>query len=106
MDFPETLTIEVTQDDIENGAPKSAFTCAVALATNRLLGIEAIDTAGNLVGAGVTPNDIEVWDENSVSAVYPLPLEAAGFVRGFDRSKKGAKPFTFTTLPRIAPVML
>lgn len=76
-----TYTINVTQDDIDNGVPDRAHLCPIAKAVNR-------DTGGRFVSVGsktilTVPGDHQL-----------LPDKAVRFIRRFDNRRR-VKPFTF-----------
>lgn len=78
-----TVTVEVTQDDIDAGRRKSCFGCPVARALRRAVGGDAW-----VVGPS--------WARALAdAAALPLPPEAARFVRSFD-DRSPVSPFTFT----------
>lgn len=82
-----TLTIEVTQDDIDMGEPGLHCLCAVALAIKRVTGQRA---SVGLNSIGLRPDGPEV----------PTPTDMAEFIDLFDEDKSLCRPETFIlTLP-------
>ena len=75
-----TLTVEVTQADIDNGKENDCFACPVALALARAAGrgVAEVDTAFATVNDVSTrlPDDVQVWianfDCNGPDAVKPF----------------------------------
>ncbi len=78
------MKIDLTQDEIDRGNPRSYTTCPVALAMRRCL---KLGTPGILVG--IRPGIIGLADGG-----YEMPKEVADFVRAFDAGKP-VKPITF-----------
>ena len=76
------MRIEVTFDDISSGEVCDGFRCPLALAINRATGRTAF----------VTHTDVAFAD--SVTRLFPLPVEASHWVREFDRLRL-ATPFGF-----------
>lgn len=79
-------TIEVTEADIEKGAPRDGCGCPLALAISRKLDYPRCSVAlGNAVlhGKGFYSEDI------------PLPEEACEFYHDFDYGRP-VSPFSFT----------
>ncbi|MCU1271002.1 MAG: hypothetical protein JWN74_2296 [Acidobacteriaceae bacterium] len=77
-----TLTIQVTEKDIEDGQCRDTWTCPVCLALFRSTGFKFVveqTTCYALVNR---------------NAPIPLPPEAIKFIRAFDASGHG-KPFEF-----------
>lgn len=85
MNLPE-LTIDVTENDINNGA-KGGGKCPITLAARRILPDEDVWTGRHHLWIGVHPYRM----------LYILPLEACQFIDDFDASKS-VKPFSFTTV--------
>jgi hypothetical protein len=78
------LTIEVTQEDIDNGVSKSATSCPLALAFTR--------KTKRVVRIGST---IQIWGKAYRGAWdYLLPRETIEFIEDFD-SGKPVKPSKF-----------
>jgi hypothetical protein len=75
-----TLTVHVTQSDINAGAQATSCSCPIALAIKRACGTTLV----NVMGTSVRIND----------KVYSLPDCCEEFVWGWDISGKG-EPFSF-----------
>lgn len=86
------MTIQVTQEDIDNGLRHSCGSCPVALAVNRAAG--TIDSR-----VGVTIATVRGVD-------YSLPLSARGFIISFDcAGPYMANPFTFEMEPEMPRII-
>lgn len=92
QDFPDTVTIEVTPEDIAAGVPVTSRYCPIAFAVKRVfpkafsVSVSPIDITigrGGLVGR---PTD--------VMAHYRLPMSASRFIRAFDAGGQ-VEPITF-----------
>ena len=85
------VLIQVTQDDIDKGAPECVSACPIALAVER-----AVGPCDELY---VTPGAIRYRQENVVW-VASTPMQAAGFIGTFDNQKDmariGQKPMPFS----------
>lgn len=80
--------VVVTQDDIDNGVPKSARSCPIANALKRT----DISPEGYLVEVAVP--DVCVYNDEELVDVYDLPDEAVNFATLFDKGEK-VEPFEF-----------
>ena len=76
------FTIDVTQEDINDGKQKSYWKCPIALALKRKTGKDYF--VSYMVSLS---NDIE-------SKLVPIPPLAADFIRAFDAGRP-VHPFTF-----------
>ncbi len=85
------MRIEVTQDDIDQGRPHSASSCAIALAACRALNREVGEVR---VGHGI----LLVDRENTYPQKLSLPKEAKEFICKFDESSDVA-PISFDAAP-------
>ena len=89
LTFPCTLTIEVTQEDIDRGLPRNCGHCPVALAVMRATGFEEVY---------VSAWSMQLYRKGSYvpggSAL--TPKEAAGFIDAFDGRGACPEPFSFT----------
>lgn len=74
------MRIDVTQDDINNGRPRTSQHCPIARAIKRQL---------NCSNIAVGPTEIEIGSDS-----YKTPDEAYFFIRLFDRHFN-VKPFSF-----------
>lgn len=82
----ETITITVTQEDIDKGCRLNPCGCPIALAVKRL-------NKWEMVSVG---NGINVWKDNNQSHYHAdLPFSARHFMQLFDLGHK-IPPFTFT----------
>lgn len=82
----ETVTVEVTQDDIDRGLSRKPDNCALALAIRRATGEDW--TVFPISGSWIARR----WPWLDV---YVLPPECAAFGRRFDLEDK-VTPFSFT----------
>lgn len=78
-----TITVDVTQQDIDCGYPSSGLTCPVALALKRIRPSEA-----GWVCAG--PLELHIGGQK-----WETPDEVFQFMDNFDKGK-AVKPFSFT----------
>jgi hypothetical protein len=88
----KTRTIQVTQEDINKGLPRSYDSCPIALAANR-----EFSDARHIT---VSPNKIIVHrpEESpySLGETWYLPTKAILFILAFDnRGGSAVSPFTF-----------
>lgn len=93
MSEPRSLTVEVIQEDIDNGNCADSHSCAFALAMARTLGHDVN------VGAW-SARDLTTGDDWSLSGTTnpfdrPRPHSAYYFIGRFDHDR-GVKPATFT----------
>ena len=79
-----TLTVQVTQDDIEAGIAGKSSKCPIALAFNRVF---AIDDA--LV------DNYSFESETMLGMYFNLPVACNRFISAFDM-EESVKPFSFT----------
>lgn len=87
--FPDSVTVEVTAEDIAKGEYGNPFRCAVAHALSRTLDADV----------GVTGVDAYAYDSerhDGVLAVYLVSDEAREFILSFDVDPKSVEPTTFT----------
>lgn len=82
----ETITIEVTQDDIDNGKPDRIDMCPIVLACRRAI-------PGRTSYVGECGDFITVYGGIGVIK-YSLSKEAMKFINDFDY-RNPVKPFTF-----------
>ena len=88
MNFPQTVTVEVTADDIAHGKPGRCSSCPIALGVIRS-GIGATDIAVGLETCWVSM----AHDEHLTG--YEMPDEALDFIDAFDNGRPVA-PFSFS----------
>lgn len=98
----ESITFDVTQDDINKGYNRNCTACPIARAINRTLGLEACFAF--VSGRGIT-HPIKILDEypgNSLetNARFSKTKEIAQFIFDFD-SRLPVEPATFT-IKRVA----
>ena len=89
-----TVTINVTQEDIDQGTPASGYFCPIARAVRRVYPFApvVVDFVRIFVVPGFGGADAR-WNDSPAL----LPYEAQEFVRVFDKCKEGeAAPFSFT----------
>ncbi len=92
MEFPKTLTVNVTEKEIKEGEPDNCRECAVARAVQDIFPEYLVDVDDKIrIRIDVNGRNWGVWD-----AIYPLPFEAEQFIRAFDRGEE-VRPFTFNT---------
>ena len=85
------ITIQVSQEDIDEGKPRNCSICPVALAVNRHLKPCYVSE--------VDPYDITIYECNERGTAMtckfiPRPREVNRFINEFDTLKTG-KPFSF-----------
>lgn len=81
---PKNVKIEVTENDIKRGKQGDGKSCAIALATKRVLGDHPdVDDGGISV-------HVAGYDH-----LYNIPDKATKFINKFDDDKKRVKPFSF-----------
>jgi hypothetical protein len=85
--LPTTITVEVTQEDINSGIGGCPTGCAIALALHRV-GVDKAEV-GDRALAGY-------YDGRRVRA--SLPLEARNFILGFDCHKDMVEPMSFQAI--------
>ena len=95
------VTVEVTQDDIDNGKPQQAYACPIALAASRTTGFpqDQVGVSDLLCVYGNRLDRYGPEDEREVLATYDLTGDAMTFIIDFDRGKE-VEPFTFTATRR------
>lgn len=86
--LPQTITVNVTQEDIDEGQRHQCRRCPIALAASMVIPV-----------AGVT-DDIYVDAENDDITFYELPEEAKKFIERFDANAK-VEPFQFVATLRV-----
>lgn len=80
------IRVTVTQDDIDNGKPRNAFSCPITIAVNRKLSVTS---------SSVSSSTFTYYDkENDRYIRYCMSKRASKFIRQFD-SGKAVKPFIF-----------
>jgi hypothetical protein len=91
--FPDKLTIEVTQADIDSGVTGNCFRCPIARALCRTLGAAPSDRT-----IYVDATEIMLSGDDDSNAYYPLGDVGELFVRYFDSGNPATPvaPFTFT----------
>lgn len=96
MTFPDTLVLEVTQDDIDNGKREQADSCPLARAARRALSLA--DTDYIEVGASGWYIDAAMFDVDDSAFVedvsYKMSEAAIGWVEAFDQYRP-VEPTTF-----------
>jgi len=90
MQLPITLDIDVTQEDIEKGIPKSVASCPIALASKRALEPHMTYEEREEYRISVSPGVLLVYfpfREVSVPCEirYMLPSQSHDFIYGFDK---------------------
>ena len=82
-----TVTIDVTQDDIDQGKRENCTLCPIALAAQRVF-----------PGKSIHVSVFNLWVDNSPAAEdgrgYPLPEVACKFLQDFDHGRP-VQPFKF-----------
>jgi hypothetical protein len=93
--MPETMTINVTQQDIDAGKPGDNCKCPIALAFIRAFGWVPDDD--HLIDVFYTTAHVLDGHPRQVSGVWELPGEATLFIRTFDHpdDRENVQPFTF-----------
>lgn len=88
-----TVTIEVTQDDIDQGSPANCTLCPVARAASRVFPGKNVQVGRTYMSVHNTPLSLEGYTE------VLLPPEVTRFIRTFDQQGRAAvQPFTFTVI--------
>lgn len=97
MSYPDEITVNVTQEHIDNGVPRTCSRCPIALAVEELFPDRRVTVTDDIAiarkGAGL-------WTR------YSMPRSAHDFIAKFDTDvlpNASAKPFTFTAT-RIYPM--
>lgn len=75
-----SVMVEVTQSDINQGVKNDCFTCPVAIAINRVLGIDNAEI-GEYVGSG---NDVDGMVVEFDYHIIKLDDNVRNFIYGFD----------------------
>lgn len=78
MNLPQTLTVEVTEQDIKQGNPGKEKSCAIALAMRRAVGSKRIT-----VDMSARVRD----DADHTVATYGLTDRAFRFMKRFDKGE-------------------
>jgi hypothetical protein len=84
------ITVEVTQEDIDNGKRGRCFSCPVALAIQR-----AINKIYGISSGSVTSLHIMYCNSHNDLVVLETPEYVRQAIKWFDRTGQ-MKPFTFT----------
>ena len=84
--LPETITVEVTQNDIENGSPHCPYTCPVARAVSGMFPDYRV---------AVTYHRVRLFMIGEGGVYYRVPIEATNFMLELDKKRK-VNPVTFT----------
>lgn len=91
MSATHKITVNVTQEHINNGAQKACELCPIALAILQAMNLPSQDGPDDaLVGVGVYAVDFYYRDFKS-----PLPQVAIDFIECFDRNRYFVYPFSF-----------
>jgi hypothetical protein len=95
-EFPDTVIITVTQEDLDDGRPFSSFCCAGALAGNRAFPGYYTQFGPNSFGVRTGRNE-----ELEELATYQLDSTGRQFIKDFDTScgspySGSPVPLTFT----------
>ena len=83
------IEIDVTREDIEQGVRGKAYSCPLALASDRALteswglAVDRLEVEGGEIRVEAT-----VGDDDDVVLYFPLPDTAAEFIRRFDNGLK------------------
>ena len=88
--FPDTITIKITQDDIENGKHCDCYSCPITKALQREFP-EAYHTSTSYSRMRIEQRG----PEGVQTATYDTPQEAVEFMDAFDHHKP-VKPIAFT----------
>ena len=88
--IPNSITVQVTAEDIAEGTPSSFSACPIALAVSRLFENRTVR---------VTGGSIRVYADTGrdVLATYDVPWTAHRFINSFDNGEE-VQPLTFNTL--------
>lgn len=83
----KTITINVTQRDIDKGLKKCPERCPIAISVRRRVRRDADVTVGNYA--------VVVSRDGHASSFYNMPREARDFVVRFDSKRWRTKPMKF-----------
>lgn len=95
MDFPDTLKINVTAEDIAEGIPGNCANCPIALAALRAivaLGFDAYVTVDKYLKVYANPIGIKL-------AQFQLPARALDFIVAFDSRVKTSPNYAHDVKP-------
>lgn len=95
----KTVTIEVTQEDIDNGQKCSTSLCPIALASARCFANAGVMDTRLSDAPMVSVKSICMWHKGEnwtkTFMAIKLPQEASTFITDFDKGKE-VVPFSFT----------
>jgi len=92
--LPSEITVQVTQEDIDDGIPDNTYDCAIACAVKR-------EFIGYTVNVG--KHGMYIWPTGeSELQCYALPGEASDFIGDFD-SGIPVEPFKFIATVKKCP---
>jgi hypothetical protein len=89
MTFPDTITLEVTEEDIQFGCVGSFNNCPLARALHRAIG-------NPMLIPSVNAETLTLWDGYITRARYGHSKESREFIHNFDYNRCPVKPFTTT----------
>lgn len=104
------ITINVTQEDIDNGTRKKCVICPVARALDKAFGLTVPPTPiADRTCFILDSYHIDLFDKQDFLIRIPTPPEAKAFIKAFD-TKQPVKPFSFQIdetpfLPWVKPVV-
>lgn len=78
------MKVEVTQNDIDIGLPRSATSCPVARACNR----------AGFYGATVGVTRLLYFDGHQTVGI-DMPSQVTNFIKAFDAGRRRVEPFVF-----------
>lgn len=90
----DSITCEVTQDDIDNGRRAVSSACPIALAINRTLGLEPRSSIVGLKDFNLGEINVHASHQSHFNQTFSHTPESGQFVMDFDDGKK-VEPATF-----------
>lgn len=89
------ITINVTQEDIDNGTREQCAICPVARALDKAFGLTIpLTNIADRICFMPDSYHIDLFDKQRYLVGIPTPFEAKVFIKAFD-AKQPVKPFSF-----------
>jgi len=92
--MPQKVTVEVTEEHIENGKENNAYWCPIALALCGQ-GWHTVAVSTSTVQVTKLISDKAYAEGKRVECTYPLPQSALDFIYRFDAGREQCFPFSF-----------
>lgn len=83
----KTITVEVTQEDIDEGYPHDCELCPIAMAANRVLGVTDVQVTKYMKWGYI---------KCMPTHRFALPDAAIAFMNAYDVDPMSVTPFSFT----------